>query len=110
MKVKELIDLVNNNSFYCADALIYNRTIDTNILEKIPKPIATIEYFEFKRYVQATVIYACEDGFVGVRGPVILKEPLMSLEDTNNKCYAKEYEITQIYSYKPKSDGTDSNS
>lgn len=97
MKVKELIDVVNNGCFYSL------WQIEHNDAQFLPKKVADdLEIEEHRWYIVTTTVYECEDGFVGIRCATSLKSEMMDWSDTDEVATAYEYEPIQITSYKRK--------
>lgn len=101
MKVKELIDYVNNAKFYCPDDVMDSLPY---VLNKTLKYVTEFGFSEHRWYVTATQIFKCDDGFVGIAGPVIIKSEEMSWKDTGCECVASEYVKVMKPTYEPKQD------
>lgn len=105
MKVKELIDLVNNNPVYCASELYLNDCFSAEVKNELPNFVAAIEYTRRANYVEAVFIYPCEDGFVGVRGATVLLNGLSENDEYScDRCVASEYAKVMTPTYEPKQD------
>lgn len=105
MKVKELIDLVNNNPVYCADELYLNDCFSAEVKNELPNCLATICKTERKNYVEAVAIYPCEDGFVGIKGAIILFNELCEYDEYScDRCVAAEYVQVMKPTYELKQD------
>ena len=97
MKVKELIECVNNyeNPFialYDVEDAVDGKT----------KRVATINVDKHRHYSIATDVYQCEDGFVGVTGLHEMFNECSVPSDFDINCEASEYEEVQVISYQPK--------
>ena len=97
MKVKELIDLINNSencySIWDAEKLFgtsINR-VDKNLNED-----------HCRWYTISTNVYKCDDGYVGITGPSELKSECMVWSDCDYPCFAEEYEAYTTISYRTK--------
>jgi len=83
MKVKEVIDLINEQStiysIFAADDEIEGKVVSANQ-----------DLSQHRWYSIATRVYQVEDGFVAVRGPFQLFSEAMSWKDLDIKCSAFE--------------------
>lgn len=105
MKVKELIDLVNNNPVYCADELYLNDCFSAEVKNELPKCLTVVECDGLKNYIEGVAIYPCEDGFVGVKGAVLLLNGLYEYNEYScDRCVASEYVEVMKPTYEPKQD------
>lgn len=97
MKVKDLIELINNSeNLYClGDA-------EDIIPRDIECVASELDVDKHRWFSTAVNIYACEDGYVGVYGVNTIYSEYMAPRDCNYPCGALEYEPVQITSYKPK--------
>lgn len=97
MKVKELIEFVNNyeNPFIALD------DVEDAVDEKTKK-VETIDVDKHRHYSIATDVYQCEDGFVGVTGLYEIFSECSMRSDFDINCEASEYEAFQKVTYKPK--------
>ena len=97
MKKKELIELINNGCFYS----LYDAE------DIIPKEVQCVakglESDRHRWYSTCTNVYACEDGYVGIRGVDDLYSEAMVYSDCNFCCEASEYKAVATIIYKPKS-------
>lgn len=100
MKVHELIKIINEKEFYRADCL-YNKDVGYDLIYKLSSPKTVINYNKEKQFIIGTAIYKCEDGYVGVTGPVILTK-LIDWEDSDFRCTAREFEEIVKIEYIPK--------
>lgn len=96
MKVKELIDLVNNDCLYSlCDA--------EDIIPEEVKCVATDLNLDRHRWYSTCVnVYACEDGYVGIWGVNQLYSDMMLFSDCECPCEASEYEEVTTITYKLK--------
>lgn len=96
MKKKELIDLINNDYLYS----IYDAE------DIIPKDVQCVakdlEVDKHRWYSTCVNVYACEDGYVGIRGVNDLYSDRMCYSDCNCYCEASEYKAVATITYKPK--------
>lgn len=96
MKKKELIDLINNDCLYN----IYD------VEDIIPKDVQCVakdlEIDKHRWYSTCVNVYACEDGYVGIRGVNDLYSDMMVYSDCDCRCEASEYEALATITYKPK--------
>ena len=96
MKKKELIDLINNDYLYS----IYDAE------DIIPKDVQCVakglEIDKHRWYSTCVNVYACEDGYVGIRGVNDLYSDSMDYSDCNLYCAASEYKAVATITYKPK--------
>lgn len=96
MKKKDLIDLVNNDCLYS----LYDVE---DILPEVVQCVATdLEIDRHRWYSICVNVYACEDGYVGIRGVNQLYSETMIFSDCDVICEAKEYEEVVTITYKPK--------
>ena len=96
MKVKELIELINNAKLYSlwdADELIHN---DVNLVE------CYLNSHSHELYDLSTNIYKCDDGYVGVEGLFSLKSENMNYIDCGISCSASEFIAIPTITYKQK--------
>lgn len=96
MKKNELIDLINNDYLYS----IYDAE------DIIPKEVQCVardlEIDKHRWYSTCVNVYACEDGYVGIRGVNDLYSDSMDYSDCNFYCEASEYKAVATIIYKPK--------
>lgn len=50
----------------------------------------------------ATDIYEVDNGYIGVSGVSELKSEMMDYSDTDELCFAEEYQVIQTITYIPK--------
>lgn len=97
MKVQELIDLLNSNY------PLYSLWDAEDVIGKGAKKVASgLELNELCWHSIATDVYACDDGYVGVRGAYKSHSEQQAWYDIDVKCTAKEYEAIQKITYQPK--------
>ena len=98
MKVKEVINLINNEPelYHNADAedLLYEYDV-----EKIAHDLDIDRY---RWYEISTDVYVCEDGYVGITGLSKIYSERMGSIDCDIHCYAEEYEAVETITYKRK--------
>lgn len=94
MKVKEVIDKVNNAKYWS----LYEFEKDTG-LEVVDTCIDGIGYH--LKYEEMTNVYKCDDGFVGVSGAVHIYNDNMEFSDCKHKCTAEEYKQILAPKYVP---------
>lgn len=96
MKVNELIELINSSencySIWNAEDLFEG---------SVYRVAANVYEDEHRWYVVSTNVYKCDDGYVGITGPSMLKSESMIWSDCC-VCTAKEYEAFNTVSYRPK--------
>lgn len=98
MKKKDLIDLINNN-----EKCLYSIFDAEDIIPKEVKCIEReLELDKHRWYSICVNVYACEDGYVGIRGVNQLYSEMMVFSDCDVICEAKEYEEVTTITYKPK--------
>ena len=98
MKVKEVIDLINNE-----DELYHNSDAEELLNEHNIEQIAYgLNVDRHRWYEIITDIYKCEDGYVGITGVGKIYSEMMSSSDCDVHCYAEEYEPIQTITYKRK--------
>lgn len=96
MKVKELIDLINNSE-NCYS--IWNAE---NLFKGGVYRVAVNVYEDVRRwYVVSTNVYKCDDGYVGITGPSVLNSESLVWSDCD-PCFAEEYEAYNTISFRPK--------
>lgn len=105
MKVKDIIDVVTDKSFYsisdvdeyfidncdeCLHPLCYT--------DKSVEYLQDVEVNDEAYYVSATILYKCDDGVVGIHGVYFIMYDV-SAEDIGELCTATEYipKIKQVY-------------
>ena len=97
MKVQEVISRVNNGDFNC----IFDAE---EALPIVAEEVANnLNIGEHRWHIITTSVYKCEDGFVGITGPSLLKSESMAWSDTDECWTAEEYEAVPSIIYKPKS-------
>lgn len=98
MKVKELIELINNEEelYHTGDAEDLLSDYD---VEQVAYGLNPDRH---RWYEIVTDVYKCEDGFVGVTGLGQIYSEMMSSSDCDVTCYAEEYEEIQTITYKRK--------
>lgn len=99
MKVKELIDFIDENTFYSLYAAEYAIKGKFGSLTKVE---SGLDFDEHRWYSITTDVYQCEDGYVGITGCSQLKSEMMSWEDTDEIASASEYETVQTVTYRRK--------
>lgn len=98
MKKKELIDLINNN-----EDCLYSIFDAEDIIQKEVKCVASeLELDRHRWYSICVNVYACEDGYVGIRGVNQLYSDTMIFSDCDVICEAEEYEEVTTITYKAK--------
>lgn len=101
MKVKDFIDLINSNKdkLPSLSSLVNENRLNVNL----PKKVGSILDSKIHRWwTDATIIFECEDGLVGVTGFDYSHSDDICAEDCNSPCNAVEYEEFTIISYRPK--------
>lgn len=94
MNVKEAIEFnTSDNCYSLSDA--------ENILKGC-KFKNRQDYESNRWYILATDIYEVDDGHIGVSGVSELKSEMMDYSDTDEQCYAEEYQVKQTITYIPK--------
>ena len=96
MKTKELIDLINNGCF-CG---IYD--VEDIIPREVQCVAKDLEIDKHRWYSTCVNVYACEDGYVGIRGVNDLYSDSMDYSDCDCYCAASEYKAVATITYKPK--------
>lgn len=96
MKKKELIDLINNGCFYS----LYDA--EDIIPEEVQCVAKGLEIDKHRWYSTCVNVYACEDGYVGIRGVNDLYSDSMDYSDCDCRCEASEYKAVATIAYKPK--------
>lgn len=97
MKVKELIELINN------DDELYSLFAAEEVIPKEVKCVQTDLNIDRHRWFSiSTSVFACEDGYVGITGVSQLYSERMSYSDCDYHCSAAEYEEVQTITYKQK--------
>lgn len=99
MKVQELIDFIDENTFY---SLYDAEDAIEGKFGSFTKVESGLDFDEHRWYSITTDVYQCEDGYVGVTGPSQLKSEVMSWEDTYEIVTAAEYEAVQTVTYRRK--------
>jgi hypothetical protein len=95
MKKQDLINLINNN-----EELDYLSAVE-DIIPKEVNCVAEHLYVDKHRWFSTSVnVYACEDGYVGIRGVDQLFSPYMCFSDCDYPCEASEYEEVVTITYK----------
>lgn len=97
MKKKELIDLINNE-----DCLYSIFDAEDIIPKEVTRVASDLELDRHRWYSTCVNVYACEDGYVGIRGVNQLYSEMMTLSDCDCPCKASEYEEVTTITYKPK--------
>ena len=93
MRVQEVIDAVNSNKYWS----IYDFE-EEFCLKAVERDL----HIERDRWFEvSTVVYRCEDGYVGVSGVTTLYSEMMSWDDCYCPCIAKEYRPVQTITYEP---------
>lgn len=101
MKVKELIEIINSHSNELP-SLYFLENHDYEFELELPKLIARYEGKIHRWFTEATDVYECEDGYVGVTGFDYNHEDNVESRDCNCYCHAEEYEAVPSITYKPK--------
>lgn len=96
MKVKELIDIVNYNNFYCLGE-VYDE-----INEQAKQVEHGLALDNHRWWSTAVDVYECEDGYVEVFGAYQIFSEQMNYRDVDVKCYAEEYAAVLRITYIPK--------
>lgn len=97
MKVHDLIELINNSEeLYCLE------DVEDIIPENIKCVAKELDVNKRRWFSTAVDVYACEDGYVGVRGVNAIYSENFEPIDCNFPCTACEYVAVQITSYQPK--------
>lgn len=96
MKKNELIDLINNGCFYS----LYDA--EDIIPEEVQCVAKGLEIDKHRWYSTCVNVYACEDGYAGIRGVNDLYSDNMDYSDCDCCCEASEYEEVTTITYKPK--------
>lgn len=96
MKKNELIELINNGCF----CNIYD--VEDIIPREVQCVAKDLEIDKHRWYSTCVNVYACEDGYVGIRGVDDLYSEAMVYSDCNCLCKASEYEEVTTITYKPK--------
>lgn len=93
MKVAEVIEKVNTNKYW--SLFEFEEDFD---LEAVARDlyIDRLRWFEI-----STVVYKCEDGFVGVCGVSQTYSEMMDYRDCDCECTAKEFKPIQTTIYVP---------
>ena len=95
MTKQDLINLINNNEE------LYSLLKAENIIPIEVKCVAEHLYVDKHRWFSTSVnVYACEDGYVGIRGVDQLFSPYMCFSDCDYLCEASEYEEVITTTYK----------
>lgn len=93
MKVKELVEKVNNAKYRS----LFDFGEDFNL-----EIVASELYVDKHRwYETSTTVYECEDGFVGVNGISQMYSDYMDYDDCECECFAEEFEPKQVITYVP---------
>ena len=93
MKVKELVEKVNNAKYRS----LFDFEEDFNL-----EIVASELYVDKHRwYETSTTVYECEDGFVGVSGISQMYSDYMGYGDCECECFAEEFEPKQVITYVP---------
>lgn len=98
MKTSEFIEKINKNnikSLYHIEDLI-----GANNMSEIVKK--NLNIVRFRWYELSTIVFKCQDGFVGVTGPSRLYSESMTWDDIDAYCIGEEYEEFKTISYRPK--------
>lgn len=94
MKKQDLINLINNEELYSL----------SDAEDIIPIEIECVaEHLDINNYRwfnTAVDVYACEDGYVGIRGIYQLFSANMCCSDCDYPCEALEYEEVTVVTYK----------
>ena len=96
MKTKELIDLINNGCLYD----LYDA--EDIIPREVQCVAKDLEIDKHRWYSTCVNVYACEDGYVGIRGVNDLYSDSMDYSDCDCCCTTLEYEEVTTITYKPK--------
>lgn len=96
MKVKELIDIVNYNNFYCLGEVYAE-------IDEQAKQVEHGSALDNRRWWSTAVdVYEYEDGYVGVFGVYQIFSERMNYRDVEIRCHAKEYKAILCITYVPK--------
>lgn len=97
MNVKEAIELINTSdncySLFNAEDLLKGCKFKNRQ-----------DYESNRWYIMATDIYEVDDGYIGVSGVSELKSEIMDYSDTDEQCFAEEYQVIQTITYVPKTE------
>lgn len=98
MKVKEFIDIIDNNDIYSLyDVCDY---IEDQIKVGEIKRVATgLELDKHRWYSTAVDVYQCEDGYVGVEGAYQSFSEYDTWKDLGIICEAAEYKPVETITY-----------
>ena len=105
MKVQEVIDLVNNNKDAFIDLwsltdedVLEENNIELNLGDFVMKLPGKVHRW----YTEATNVYKCDDGYVGITGFDYGHGDSVDPRDCFCHCNAKEFEEFATVSYRPK--------
>lgn len=104
MKVKEVIDVVNNNEEVFVDlwSLTDEDVLDENNIKlELGDCIMKLPGEVHRWYTEATNIYRCDDGYVGITGFDYGHGDNVDPHDCFCYCHAEEFEPKQITTYVP---------
>lgn len=96
MKVQEFIKAVNDGKY----PSMYE--MEENVGDKANRVISDLNRKVCSGYAKATVVYSCDDGYVGVTGPVEKFDECAMWEDCFEACFAEEYVAQRSVTYRPK--------
>ena len=105
MKVKEVIDVVNSNKEVFIDLWsVTDEDVleDNNIKLELGDCIMKLPGKVHRWYTEATNIYKCDDGYVGITGFDYGHGDSVESCDCLCYCNAKEFEEFATISYRPK--------
>lgn len=98
MKVKDIIEIVTNNSFYSIFSVDeYLMDHYDEVLKPLYATDKSIQYLidvevnDEAYFVSGTILYQCDDGVVGINGLYYNFIESVSDEDQEYLCTAKEY-------------------
>lgn len=98
MKVKELIELIDNSE----EALYSLDDFEDIIDGKCEKVASHLNLDEHRWYSRATDVYKCRDGYVGITAGYQLFSEQMDWSDACPNINVSEYEAVQKTTYQPK--------
>ena len=100
MKVQELINYVNESSFY--SLWEFEESLTDKGFNELKKVDEGLKIDRHRWYEISTTVYKVEDGYVGVRGVTRLYSESMMFSDCDYLCEASEYEEVPTISYRVK--------
>lgn len=98
MKVKDLIEIVTNNSFYSISSVDeYLMDNYNEVLKSVYQTDRQVQYLmdvdvdDEAYFITATILYQCDDGVVGINGLYYNFMEFINDEDCEYLCTAREY-------------------